>query len=98
MTDERNRSSADTDDALDRIEEARSEAAAYVVQRQPLEPASAESIRQPEARIVDAVDEAQTESDPDELQALADQAEAGRDEIRRQMYGPGSEPEPEGSD
>ena len=75
-------------DAAERIEDARSEAAAYVVQRQPLEPGD---IGAAEERIVDAVERADEEQDPRALERLADQAEAGRDEIRSELYGKGSE-------
>ena len=99
MSDDRQPPPAPADeDALERIEEARSEAAAYIVQREPLEPASAEGIAAAEERIVDAVEEARTETDPDELQDLADEAEAGRDEVRRKMYGRGSDTGTEGRD
>jgi hypothetical protein len=96
MTDDQDRPATDAEEeARDRIEDARSEAAAYVIQRQPLEPASADDIAGPEERIVSAVEGARTEDDPDQLQDLAKDAERGRDEIRRQMYGAGSERRPE---
>ncbi|MDP8903803.1 MAG: hypothetical protein M3N29_00545 [Chloroflexota bacterium] len=70
-----------------RIESARDEAAAYVVQRTPVDDAD---VGADEERILDAVDEARTEDDPDRLEELAEQAEEGRDDIRRQLYGKGS--------
>ena len=75
-------------DAVERIEDARSEAAAYVVQRQPLEPGD---IGAAEERIVDAVERAVEEEDPRALERLVEQAEDGRDEIRSELYGKGSE-------
>ncbi|MDQ3938715.1 MAG: hypothetical protein M3253_08575, partial [Chloroflexota bacterium] len=69
------------------IEGARQEAAAYVVQRQPVEGAE---IGEAEERIVEAVETAENETDSGELEELAEEAEAGRDEIRRELFGPGS--------
>lgn len=75
--------------ARERIEDAREEAAAYVVQRQPLDPGNDAGAA--EERVADAVEAARSETDPDELHELVEQAEEGRDEIRRELYGKGSE-------
>ena len=75
--------------ARERIADAREEAAAYVVQRQPLDAGS--DVGEAEERVVEAVEEARSKTDPEELRDLADEAEAGRDEIRRELYGRGSE-------
>lgn len=74
--------------ARERIADAREEAAAYVVQRQPLDPGS--DVGEAEERVVQAVEEARSETDPEELRDLADEAEEGRDEIRRELYRRGS--------
>lgn len=84
---------SDDQEARERIAEAREEAAAYVVQRQPLEPKA--DVGEAEERVADAVEEARSESDPDELAELAEEAEEGRDELRRRLYGRGSERRPE---
>lgn len=94
MTDERLTSDESVGDEegsqepLERIEEAREEAAAYVVQREPLDPGS--DVGDAEERILDALEEARTEQDADELAGLADEAEEARDDIRRELYGRGS--------
>jgi ribosome maturation protein Sdo1 len=75
--------------ARERIADAREEAAAYVVQRQPLDPGS--DVGEAEERVVDAVEEARSETDPEALSDLAEEAEEGRDELRRELYGRGSE-------
>lgn len=75
-------------DAGQRIEEAREEAAAYVIQRQPLE---AGDIGDAEERIVEAAEEVQSETDPEQLEELAEEAETARDQIRSELYGRGSE-------
>ncbi|HSH21446.1 MAG TPA: hypothetical protein VK992_02360 [Candidatus Caenarcaniphilales bacterium] len=91
MTDDHQEPTAIEQEALERIEEARAEAAAYVVQRQPLDRGIGDDIAPAEERIVDALQQARTETDPRHLNELADQAEAARDEVRRGAYGPGSE-------
>ena len=72
-----------------RIADAREEAAAYVVQRQPLEPGA--KVGEAEEQVAEAVEEARSETDVDELRELAEEAEEGRDQLRRQLYGKGSE-------
>lgn len=81
------------DEARARIEDARAEAAAYVVQRQPLDPG--DEVGEAEERIVEAVDEARGEADAEDLEVLAGEAEAARDDIRRELYGRGSVPDEE---
>jgi hypothetical protein len=72
-------------EALDRIEEARSEAAAYAVQR----PEDRDRISGEEERIVDAVQAAEQTpvSADDRLTGLAEEAESARDAIRDQVHG-----------
>ena len=77
------------DESRERIANAREEAAAYVVQRQPLDPGS--EVGEVEERVAEAVEAATSETDADELEALAEEAEAGRDELRQRLYGRGSE-------
>jgi len=77
------------DESRERIADAREEAAAYVVQRQPLHPGS--DAGEAEERVAEAVEAASSETDADELEHLADEAEAGRDELRQRLYGRGSE-------
>ncbi len=78
-------------DDVRRIEEARDEAAAYVVQQAPVgyEGASA-GISKHEERLVEAVQASHTETDPEKLDKLAEEAEEQRDEIRRELYGEGT--------
>lgn len=76
-------------ESRERIADAREEAAAYVVQRQPLEPGG--DVGEAEERVAEAVEAASSENDADELEDLADEAEAGRDELRQRLYGRGSE-------
>lgn len=70
--------------ARDRIEDARSEAAAYIVQRAPLEHVDSADDEQ---KLLDAVEEARTEDDPKKLDALADTAEQAAQDVRRDAYG-----------
>jgi hypothetical protein len=72
-------------EALDELEEAREDAAAIIVQRQPVRD---EDVGAAEERIVDAVDAAEGEEDPRRLERLAQQADKARDEIKRQLRGP----------
>ena len=73
------------EEALRRIEEARGEAAALIIQHPPNEQDQAAEI---EARIADVVHEAQDRPhEPAELERLADEVEAGRDELREEMFG-----------
>ena len=72
-------------ESRERIEDARSEAAAYIVQRAPLEEVDSAA---DEDQILDAVDDARTEDDAQELDRLADQAEDAARDIRREAYGP----------
>jgi hypothetical protein len=70
----------EAEEALERIEDARSEAATYAVQR----PEERERIAPVEERIVDVV-EAASETRPGDtarLEDLAEEAETARDEIR----------------
>ena len=76
-------------ESRERIAEAREEAAAYVVQRQPLDPGT--EVGEAEERVVEAVEAARSESDAEQLDDLAEEAEAGRDELRSRLYGPGAE-------
>ena len=70
--------------ARERIEEARSDAAAYLVQRAPLDQVDASTDEQ---KILDVVDEARDEEDSGQLNALADEAEHAATEVRRAAYG-----------
>ncbi len=72
--------------ARERIEEARSEAAAMIIQHPPNEHDQAAQI---EERIAEVVHEAQAHPDapPHELEKLAEQVETGRDELRDEFYG-----------
>jgi hypothetical protein len=70
--------------ARDRIEEARSDAAAYLVQRSPLDQVDASADEQ---KILDVVEEARDEDDSGKLNALADEAEQAAAEVRREAYG-----------
>ena len=74
------------EDALRRIEEARGEAAAMIIQHPNNEQDQAFEI---ESRIADTVHEAQDHPDAGvaELERLADETEAGRDELREEMFG-----------
>jgi hypothetical protein len=70
-------------DAEARIEDARSEAAAYVIQQQPT---AANESDPAEEQIADAVHQAEGETDPARLEELARQAEAARDRLRGDLF------------
>jgi hypothetical protein len=70
--------------ARERIEDARSEAAALIVQRSPIDNVDSGADEQ---KILDVADAARQTDDPRELEDLADRAEAARDEIREEAYG-----------
>jgi hypothetical protein len=82
-------SEKDEQQARDRIEEARSDAAAYIVQRAPLEQVDSSADEQ---KLLDVAEQARTEDDPGKLDKLADKAEQAARDIRREAYGEDREP------